>query len=64
MTVQGVFPWHMFTALASQSAIPPAALGPVIWFCWSDAMVSPFGLTDASDNPKPSYFSYTNFTGA
>lgn len=62
MTVQGVFPDHMFSALAAQTVVP--ALGPVLWFCWSDAMVAPFGLTDASDNPKPSYFSFTNFTGA
>lgn len=32
---------------------------PVIfWFCWSDGMVSPFGLRDAGGGAKASYTSY------
>jgi len=30
----------------------------VFWFCWSDGMVSPFGLLDANLSPKPSYNQY------
>ncbi len=61
MTVQGVFPYHTFAALVN--TLPPNVFCPVVlWFCWSDAMVSPFGLVDTSNNPKPSYYSFTNFT--
>lgn len=27
----------------------------VLWFCWSDGMVPPFGLRDGSDRAKPAY---------
>jgi hypothetical protein len=27
------------------------------WFCWTDAMVHPFGLFDDTGNPKPEYYS-------
>jgi hypothetical protein len=30
----------------------------VFWFCWSDGMVSPFGVVDASGKPKPAYHRY------
>ena len=30
----------------------------VLWFCWSDAMVSPFGVLDAGGAHKASYDSY------
>ena len=30
----------------------------VFWFCWSDGMVSPFGVVDGSGKPKPSYYRY------
>ena len=60
MSVQADFPSHAFDALAS----PPAGVvvTVVLWFCWSDAMVSPFGLVDSAAIPKPSYFSFSNWT--
>ncbi|NMC70246.1 MAG: hypothetical protein GYA57_09300 [Myxococcales bacterium] len=30
----------------------------VMWFCWSDAMVAPFGVLDAGGGRKPSYDAY------
>jgi hypothetical protein len=30
----------------------------VFWFCWSDGMVTPFGLLDTSGNPKDTYDRY------
>jgi hypothetical protein len=30
----------------------------VFWFCWSDGMVSPFGVVDAAGKPKPSHDRY------
>ncbi|MDX1521008.1 MAG: N-acetylmuramoyl-L-alanine amidase, partial [Anaerolineae bacterium] len=30
----------------------------VLWFCYSDGMVVPFGLKDANLNPKPIYHTY------
>ncbi len=30
----------------------------VYWFCYSDGMVSPFGLLDANGQPKPAYNTY------
>jgi CARDB/Glycosyl hydrolase catalytic core len=30
----------------------------VFWFCWSDGMVSPFGVVNGSGAPKPAYWSY------
>ena len=30
----------------------------VLWFCWSDAMVPPFGVVDAGGARKPSYDAY------
>ncbi len=32
----------------------------VFWFCWSDGMVSPFGIVDSGGNPKAAYTSYQN----
>jgi hypothetical protein len=36
-------------------------LAGVIWFCWSDGMVTPFGVVDANGVPKPSYASYQQY---
>jgi hypothetical protein len=30
----------------------------LLWFCYSDGMVNPFGLVDANGNRKPAYFAY------
>ncbi|MHB8877513.1 MAG: cellulase family glycosylhydrolase [Myxococcaceae bacterium] len=30
----------------------------VFWFCWSDAMVTPYGVRDSSGQPKAAYSSY------
>jgi hypothetical protein len=36
----------------------------VFWFCWSDGMVHPFGLLDASGTPKPAYQRYQAIAGS
>jgi Glycosyl hydrolase catalytic core len=36
----------------------------VFWFCWSDAMVSPFGVLDASGGQKPAYGAYQSVAPA
>lgn len=59
-SAQADFPAHAFDAL---SAPPPGITVPaVLWFCWSDAMVPPFGLVDTAGAPKPSYSSFSNWT--
>lgn len=59
MSVQAQFPQNTFSALyANESVIHTEA---VFWFCWSDGMVSPFGVVDSSGNPKPSYASYQSW---
>ncbi len=35
----------------------------VLWFAWSDGMVSPMGIVSASDSPKPAYSSYFSANG-
>ncbi len=41
------------------AAGPYAGLVPVVlWFCWSDAMVPPFGVLYADGTPKPSFDRY------
>ncbi len=61
MTVQGPFPFMFFDAIANDM---PASVvcAAAIWFCWSDAMVTPFGIVDATGAPKPSYYSFANYT--
>eukprot|EP00698_Gefionella_okellyi_P020219 TRINITY_DN6323_c0_g1_i3.p1 TRINITY_DN6323_c0_g1~~TRINITY_DN6323_c0_g1_i3.p1 ORF type:complete len:157 (-),score=35.70 TRINITY_DN6323_c0_g1_i3:112-582(-) len=56
---QGDFPYNAFIA-AQQSNV----VVNLLWFCWSDGMVSPFGLVTAAQQPKPSYWSYKKFTAA
>ena len=59
MTVQALFPERTFAALAAaESSIHTTA---VFWFCWSDGMVSPFGVVDTTGKPKPSYGSYQQY---
>ncbi len=36
----------------------PSTVLRVFWFCWSDGMVTPFGLLDSAGTPKTSYSSY------
>ena len=36
----------------------PQTVPHVFWFCWSDAMVPPFGLVYADGSSKSTYFSY------
>ncbi len=59
MTVQGEFPAKTFAALAADEANVNTTA--VFWFCWSDGMVSPYGLVDTSGAPKPSYASYQSY---
>jgi hypothetical protein len=47
----------MFAALAAND--PHVAA--IWWFCWSDAMGTPFGVVDTSGKPKPSYSSYETY---
>lgn len=37
--------------------------GQAAWFCWSDLMVSPFGLLDADDQQKPEYDAFQTANG-
>lgn len=62
VSVEGIFPWMMFDSL--QSAPLSAHVSNAIWFCWSDGMVSSFGLVTASGVHKADYASFVNFTGA
>jgi hypothetical protein len=34
----------------------------VFWFCWSDGMVSPFGILDGGGNPKQAYTNYQSMS--
>jgi hypothetical protein len=36
----------------------------VFWFCWSDGMVSPYGVLDAQGKPKPAHARYEKLAGA
>ncbi len=59
MSVQGQFPDRGFAALAA--AYSPTQVPAVFWFCWSDGMVTPFGVTDANGAPKAAYYSFQQF---
>lgn len=54
MTVQGEFPQHFFAAVEG-------LVEETIWFCWSDGMVSPFGLLATNGQQKPSYGNYKQY---
>lgn len=60
LSAQAEFPQRTFVALASNATV--TACHTVFWFCWSDGMVSPFGLVTATGAPKPSYYSFSNYT--
>jgi hypothetical protein len=34
----------------------------VLWFCWSDGMVPPFGIVTSAGEPKPAYHQYRAIT--
>lgn len=57
-SVQDEFPQRAFEALNEDLA---EAAPHVFWFCWSDGMVSPFGLVDAAGGEKASYTSFQQF---
>jgi hypothetical protein len=40
------------------AGLPVPKVERVYWFCYSDGMVSPFGLVDANGQPKPAYQTY------
>jgi hypothetical protein len=56
--VQGEFPRRAFEAV-NESLYQEAPC--LFWFCWSDGMVSPYGLVQASQQRKPAYFGYQSF---
>ena len=56
--VQGEFPGRAFGALnLDLSKEAPC----VFWFCWSDGMVSPYGLVRADGQRKAAYSSFQDF---
>jgi hypothetical protein len=57
-TRQGEFPGRTFTAMNDQL---PQEAPFVFWFCWSDGMVSPYGLLQVDGQRKASYVSFQNF---
>lgn len=57
-SVQDEFPSETFSAIQQWN---PAACPVVIWFCWSDGMVPPFGVVDVNNNPKGSYYSFQSW---
>lgn len=58
MSVQGLFPLQAFDAINEECyQIVPV----VLWFCWSDGMVNPFGVTDIQFQNKESYYSFQQF---
>ena len=59
-SVQGPFPWMVFDSVAT--SYTRLQVSAVIWFCWSDGMVSPFGLVTSSGTEKADYHSFVNFT--
>jgi len=56
---QGHFPYHAFMSIHQnfRTMVPI-----MLWFCYSDGMVTPFGIVDVNNNKKESYFSYRNYT--
>jgi hypothetical protein len=56
--VQDDFPRRAFEALNEDLA---EIVPHVFWFCWSDGMVSPFGLLDKDNARKDSYESFKSF---
>ena len=52
-SVQGEFPSHLFDTLSGISYAPLC-----YWFCWSDGMVSPFGVVYSNGTKKESYYDF------
>ena len=40
----------------------PDHVSVVLWFCWSDGMVPPFGVVFSDGYPKPAYYRYRTIT--
>ena len=57
LQVQGSFPWMIFDSTSQLEAV-----SVTLWFCWSDGMVSPFGLLTAGLKEKAAYHSFVNYT--
>jgi len=57
-TVQDPFPRRAFEALNTDLAQQAPY---VFWFCWSDGMVTPFGVVNAAGARKGSYTSFKEF---
>jgi hypothetical protein len=55
---QGEFPGRTFAAINDQL---PQEAPYVFWFCWSDGMVSPYGLLQVNGQRKASYTSFQDF---
>jgi len=60
LTVQNDFPMEAFEAVNENVA---NLVPKVFWFCWSDGMVSPFGVMYTNNTAKPSYYSFATFAG-
>jgi len=56
--VQGEFPERTFEAINEELS---EQAPNVFWFCWSDGMVSPYGLVQADGQEKQSYYSFQRF---
>jgi hypothetical protein len=54
-TYQSIYVTNVYTLIEEAF---PETVPRVFWFCWSDAMVPPFGLVYANSEPKSTYFSY------
>ncbi len=52
-----VFPEHFYGVLNSTVPVSQWS-GVAFWFCWSNAMVPPFGLLNRDGTPKPMYYSF------
>lgn len=57
VSVQGSFPWHTFESINTNLGMVPV----VFWYCWSDGMVSPWGLLAANGAKKQAYDSFRVF---
>ncbi|MBN1641756.1 MAG: hypothetical protein JXA09_11015 [Anaerolineae bacterium] len=55
---QHEFPGRAFAALDAEL---PREAPCAFWFCWSDGMVSPFGLLRVEGDKKPAYSSFQGF---
>jgi hypothetical protein len=57
---QGEYPYKAFTAVNNTVA---AQVPTAFWFCYSDGMISPFGLLAKNGTEKAAYYSFGTFAG-